>query len=372
MKFLKNIFLVTIPTLFVFAIFLEVVARFILPTSDFPDVSFHPVYGNQFVPDQSGTFIRGENQQIKGKFRINKQGWNSPYDYEPQKPPGTYRIAAIGDSYVEALQVDYDQSFTYLLEDNLRKKIPTKKFQAYSFGHTGANLTQNLAVFKNVSKVYKPDLAIIVLIHNDFLESFEGFGRVDNFTLRKQGETFEVVSPRPASTMDMKRLFRKSALVRYLVLNHRVLERFSFIRSWYYGDTRKVDANVSLEKAKAYSSEEFLEMLEYSFGQFKNLADQSNTKLLFVMNTARFPAEVTKYGAVSSMSRFNEFSRQTAEKLGLEFLDLTPVFQESWDSSGEWHKWKMDSHWNHKGHQVVAEALSAKLEDLLKLSAKKK
>ncbi len=364
-KFLKNSFLITVPSLFAFAIFLEVVAQFFLPTSDFPDVLFHPLYGNQFVPNQTGVFIRGANQQIRAKYRINNQGWNSPYDYHPEKSPGLYRIATVGDSFVEALQVDYDQSFTYLLEDRLNQKNPVKKFQTYSFGQTGANLMQNLAVFKNISKVYKPDVAIIVLIHNDFLESFEGFGRVDHYTLRQQGNRFDAIRPHPASTMSIKRILRKSALVRYLLLNQQVLERYRFIRSWIPGNKGKKDAKVSLEKAKSFSRENYLNMLSFLFEEFKKAAKLSNTKLLFVMNTARFPSQVEAQGAETSIARFNDYSRQTAERLGLEFLDLTRVFQESWDKEGQPHVWEIDNHWNQKGHQMVADALNQRLEKLL-------
>ncbi len=362
MKFLKNFFLVTIPALLVFVLLLELTARFILPTSDFPDIVFHAVYGNQFAPNQSGTYISGEDQQIKGRFRINAQGWNSPYDYEQQKPPGTFRIAVIGDSYVEALQVDFDKSFPYLLEKKLSKKNPQKRLQSYSFGHTGANLAQNLVVFKNASQLYRPDLAVLFLIHNDFLESFEGHGRVDNSTLRLEGGSYVLVPPRPADTMQMKRLFRNSALVRYLVVNHRVLEKIRFIRNWYYGDTRKVDANVSLEKAETFSEEQFRKMLAYTFGEFKKQAEKTGTQLLFVINTPRFPEDVATHGEKSAMSRFNRMSKEAADALGIPFMDLTPVFQESWKKNGQRHKWVIDSHWNANGHEVVSEVLSRRIQ----------
>lgn len=83
------------------------------------------------------------------------------------------------------------------------------------------------------------------------------------------------------------------------------------------------------------------------------------------MNTARFPSQIETQGAITSISRFNDYSRQTAERLGLEFLDLTEVFQESWNREGQRHKWTIDSHWNHKGHQVVAEELTLRGNNLL-------
>ena len=47
---------------------------------------------------------------IRANYKINANGWNSGYDrYEPKKTKGKYRIAVVGDSYVEAFQVDYNK-----------------------------------------------------------------------------------------------------------------------------------------------------------------------------------------------------------------------------------------------------------------------
>ncbi len=363
MKLLKNIFLVTLPTLLTFAIFLEVAARYILPTSDFPDVEFHKYYGNHFVPNQTGTYIRGESQQVKGRFRINAQGWNSPHDYEEIKPPGTYRIAVIGDSFVEALQVDYDQSFPYRMEKTLNENSSGNKFQVYSFGHSGANLVQNLEVFREVNRKYKPDLAIIILIHNDFLESFEGYGRVDNSTLRPANDTYTTVPPRPASTMELKRMFRKSAFVRYWVLNHSALEKFRFLRSWYYGDTRKVDANVSLTKIQSLPMQQFEHLAGYVFNQFYKQGQLTQTRVLIAMNTTAYSFEEIEDKSVSPVAKFNTMSKKKANSAGLPFLDLTDSFRNAWKKNPQEYKWKIDSHWNQHGHRVVAEAISQKILD---------
>lgn len=75
------------------------------------------------------------------------------------------------------------------------------------------------------------------------------------------------------------------------------------------------------------------------------------------MNAFRFPADVATQGAVSTASRFNDYSRQTAEDLGLDFLDLTNVIQDSWVREGQRHKWEIDSHWNKKATRWWRELL---------------
>src|SRR5690242_17953292 len=43
--------------------------------------------------------------------RINHDGFRGP-DFTEAKPPGVVRVAVLGDSYVEAMQVPEDKTFT--------------------------------------------------------------------------------------------------------------------------------------------------------------------------------------------------------------------------------------------------------------------
>lgn len=104
------------PLLVIFVIFLEfVVFRFILPASDMP---------YRYSIESSGDVVRFNYKDygmykkevyrksflhnIKANYNINKTGWNSNKEYYEEK--SKERIAIIGDSYVEALQVDSDKS----------------------------------------------------------------------------------------------------------------------------------------------------------------------------------------------------------------------------------------------------------------------
>ena len=46
---------------------------------------------------------------------------------------------------------------------------------------------------------------------------------------------------------------------------------------------------------------------------------------------------------------------------GIPFLDLTPVFREAAKSKKSLN-WELDGHWNHRGHQVAANAIASWLE----------
>src|SRR5262245_34882006 len=58
----------------------------------------------------------------RGEFSVsvttNSKGLND-VEHDYAKTPGTYRILVIGDSYIEALQVPLDETFSRLLETQL-------------------------------------------------------------------------------------------------------------------------------------------------------------------------------------------------------------------------------------------------------------
>ena len=102
-----------------------VLFRFVFLASDVPANTF----GNdlvRYVPNQSGIW-RVENE-IAAPYAINAQGWNSGVgDYVVARTPGVARVAVVGDSMVEALQVPHDKSMSERLAANCRATASAPK-----------------------------------------------------------------------------------------------------------------------------------------------------------------------------------------------------------------------------------------------------
>ena len=145
-----------------------VVFRFVLLASDVPTNDF--VDGVvRYAPRQTGVWrVRNE---IAAPYAINAQGWNSGLgDYAAQRKGGVGRVALVGDSYVEALQVPYDRSIGERLALELsRDRNPV---EVYRFGISGAPLSQYLHMIEREVSRYGPDWIVVLLVHNDFDESF--------------------------------------------------------------------------------------------------------------------------------------------------------------------------------------------------------
>ena len=79
------------------------------------------------------------------------------------KPPGTYRIVVLGDSYAEALQVDVERAFWRLLEKRLQVCAfqPGKQIDVINLGTSGFGTGQELRALQTRGVVYSPDLVLL-------------------------------------------------------------------------------------------------------------------------------------------------------------------------------------------------------------------
>lgn len=105
MQNIKNFLVITVPTMLVLIFLLELFFRFVIPACTPPQNFFGEndlIF--KFAPNQTGgIYSVGWAARHRAQWRINNHGWNSPIDYDTTKTRP--RIAVIGDSYVEAMQV---------------------------------------------------------------------------------------------------------------------------------------------------------------------------------------------------------------------------------------------------------------------------
>ena len=117
-------------------------------------------YSIRYKPRQ-GVYTIGKWGKNKAKWQINNFGWLNSNNYNKIKKQS--RIALIGDSYVEALQVNQKETFYECLNEQLRNSQ-----EVYSMGVSGAPLSQYLQMAKYAQYHFQPDMFIINLVHNDF------------------------------------------------------------------------------------------------------------------------------------------------------------------------------------------------------------
>ncbi len=87
------------------------------------------------------------------------------------KPAGTYRIALLGDSLTESLQVPLEKSFSYGIEKDLQASLK-KPVQVLNFGTSGYSTAQEFLQLKNDVLAFKPDLVLVCYNTRDCFENW--------------------------------------------------------------------------------------------------------------------------------------------------------------------------------------------------------
>jgi hypothetical protein len=97
--------------------------------------------------------------------RISSQGLRDR-EHPTIKPSGTYRIAILGDSYAEAMQVPIDDTFWKVLEAELSacRRFTGRQVEAINFGVAGYGTAQELLTLRHRVWDYSPDLVLLAFL----------------------------------------------------------------------------------------------------------------------------------------------------------------------------------------------------------------
>ena len=113
--------------------------------------------------------------------RINSKGLRDR-EHLKQKPANTFRIAVLGDSFVEALQVPFEESFCSILEKRLKACAESagRDIEVINFGVSGYGTAQELITLRNQVWEYSPDLVLLaVTTNNDISDNSRALKKTD-------------------------------------------------------------------------------------------------------------------------------------------------------------------------------------------------
>src|ERR1700679_749440 len=116
-----------------------------------PDLSvgFKPMEGKEMTQRREGF----------GSFKYNSFGMQND-EVTLAKPPGVLRIAVLGDSYVEAAQVDRQSNYCSLLASDLSQRLK-RKVEVLNFGVENYSIAQDYLRYQELAKKFAPDLVIL-------------------------------------------------------------------------------------------------------------------------------------------------------------------------------------------------------------------
>lgn len=100
--------------------------------------------------------------------RINSDGQRDQ-EHALAKPPGTFRIAVIGDSYPEAFPVRAEEAFWSVMGQKLQEcqQPSAPKIEVLNFGVSGYGTAQELLTLREQVWKYSPDLVMLAVTTNN-------------------------------------------------------------------------------------------------------------------------------------------------------------------------------------------------------------
>lgn len=336
---------------------------------------YDPVLGESLIPNVSVIHRRG---CFQGLVQTNMWGFRD-HERTLAKPAGTYRIALIGDSVVEAVHVQPNEVMNIQMEQMLRDK-GYSNVEVLAFGIGGIGTTQELLLYENKIRQFHPDVVVLTFSDNDVMNNSstlqpESYGihtwYAPYYNLGPNGElVFQPVESRTFNGLQTW-VERHSRLFYYL---DRIWFKFDYApHTWHgapiYFGTYSSDPDPEWQKAWTVTTKVLARL-----GQ-EVTADGSKFQLLLWPDFAdidpgwrdRLQKQIGHVPDELVPSKFPEHVREAADKAGVPFATLAPYFETNRDANRlQWPYFSLtcDPHFSPMGHKVAAAAILQKLEQL--------
>lgn len=323
----------------------------------------------RFTPEREYWFFNENDHAITG--RINSHGWRDR-ERDVEKNPHSFRVAVIGDSYVEAFQVEEDSTFLSIAERELTNNLG-RPVEVLNFGRSGFAQAEEHLVLNSDVFAFDPDLVVLVFVpSNDIgdvdrrtaLTTLRPFFRDDNGTLvvdRSFSETREF-----GTKQKINRLKQYSALVSL------VAERYNvFAKARRKGDLDENGEPSSLPRHLTLWTSRPDSVYVENLALCKSILELSALEcrargIDFLLVGQHLTYTDDGINACRSLeSSFDPDGLDHdlgawAQARGIGYLGLQGPFRERHVETGERLHW---SHWNYAGHRVVAAALVRSVQE---------
>ena len=300
-------------------------------------------------------------------------------EHQIQKPDGVFRILVLGDSYMEAYTVEFEQSFAYRLQ--LNAKNAGYDVEVINMGVGGYGTLQEYLVFEQFGKQYSPDLVLLAFYTmNDLRDNSLELSNLDTHPHldSKQPDQWQII---PADFELIQQRFleaekryktkasnwtRQSALyqlikrirsqpkqTKYEILGSNAIgvshcqDQPAYSRAWI--TTERILTRLKNQVEKIGS-----ELIVFTVPAIMEVdPDHMLQALSFTTNPEMFCLE---------QAPGNLHLSQILSKLDVELIDLLPDFRKNFREHDVQLFPLDDGHWNAAGHALAAQRILSELE----------
>ena len=124
--------------------------------------------GTRLMPGFSGWW----RKEGRAYIQTNRFGFRHG-DRGPDKPPGSFRVAVLGDSFIEAFQVADDQTLCHVVEQKLARceGLDGRNVEVLNFGVSGYGTAQQLQMLRHYAGDYSPDVVVLAFFPGNDLRN---------------------------------------------------------------------------------------------------------------------------------------------------------------------------------------------------------
>jgi hypothetical protein len=352
--------------------------RFLLPISTVRYIYDSDV-GTTLAPSQS---MRWTNRfDFDNIVNTNSAGFHD-VEHSQAKTDDTFRILLLGDSYMEALQVPIALGFSQQLQSRLRNEISHPKVEIINLALSGRGPAQHYRILEKKGLLYSPDLVLMaVLPSNDFRDSSPELNPASYkplYRLASDGSVTLIPFSVP-SKLSPRAFLQRSAfayLLVYEIFKRPYLEKlFTSIgilpRVGLHQELDVPSSKETIPLAKGVYLNNPPPIWRDAYAitlrmilETKRLAENFSSEFLLFSIPTKNSVENIPDESFHNLEHLVDFNRPFDElrifapKHEIKYVDLTPYFQDDFQTFEMSHTWVRDGHWNERGHALAADVLA--------------
>ena len=339
-------------------------------------VQRHPILGHFHAPNRTSWI---KTPQFTIKLEFNPMGLRDPRQ-SYAKPPGVFRILLLGDSYVEAAQVQAEESVSVKLERQLTASLG-RPVEVINGGVFGYGTAQEYLLLDLEGVKYQPDLVVLFFCHcNDIPNNNYRMELIDGeldralkpyFDLADDDSDLRLIPPPPPAPRTSLRYRLRDTSLLYNVIETGVVYKFELQnpREAFNGVDGLVEPTRGKYDAKPTGEwDRSWRITEAILEKMQARADDIGAPLA-VVGIPEWRMLERAYWQRDANKRLVESKRGgpdapvrlldgAAGRVGIPHLDLLPEFQPRADADGLFRYYiEGDYHWTADGHTVAADAV---------------
>jgi hypothetical protein len=330
--------------------------------------TYHPVYGFFHRPGASGWI---ETPEFTSYVSFNANGLRDR-EMPVAKPPGTYRVLLLGDSFVEGAQVPAEDTVSRQLMNLLQGRLPGRSVDTVNAGNAGFGTAQELLYLEHDGAAYQSDLVMLVyFIDNDLPDN--GYRVARDRKLDTTRRPFFVpdghggIELRPGLAPPEDRFAAVRPWLRRLV-SYNLIENFMLWHEAREQEQAQIGKNrptYLVDPPEIWN--EAWWVTEQLLGRVRDTARSQGAELVVVAAPAYYQVNADAWRALvaGDTREENRYEQDApnrrlagiAERQGLRLLDLLPSVRQAQQGGARLY-YPADGHWTSDGHRFAASQIA--------------